>query len=51
MGYWQQVERFMEMHTDARFTHGPYPECIAKLYGDFLASCPDPAPQDAPPPT
>jgi HAMP domain-containing protein len=36
-GYWQQVEQFVEMHTNARFTHGLCPECGLKLYGDILS--------------
>jgi HAMP domain-containing protein len=36
-GYWQQVEQFMETHTNARFTHGLCPECGLKLYGDILS--------------
>lgn len=34
-GYWLQVERFVETHTDARFTHGLCPECIGRLYSDM----------------
>ena len=36
-GYWQQVEQFVEMRTNARFTHGLCPECGLKLYGDILS--------------
>ena len=36
-GYWQQVEQFVEMHTNARFSHGLCPDCGLKLYGDILA--------------
>ena len=32
-GYWQQVEKFVEEHTNARFTHGICPDCVVKLYG------------------
>ncbi|TAL38583.1 MAG: HAMP domain-containing protein [Spirochaetes bacterium] len=35
-GYWQQVEHFMTIHTDARFTHGLCPDCAVKLYGHIL---------------
>ena len=35
-GYWQQVEHFMALHTEARFTHGLCPDCVSKLYGDIL---------------
>jgi len=36
-GYWQQVERFMMLHTEARFTHGLCPDCAVRLYGDILS--------------
>ncbi|MBN1829889.1 MAG: HAMP domain-containing protein [Deltaproteobacteria bacterium] len=36
-GYWQQVEVFVEKHTDARFTHGLCPNCMVKYYGDVLS--------------
>lgn len=34
-GYWQQVEGYIQKHTDATFTHGVCPECFLKLYPDF----------------
>jgi len=34
-GYWQQVESYIQKHTDATFTHGVCPECFPKLYPDF----------------
>lgn len=37
-GYWQQVEKFVQDHTDARFTHGFCPDCVAELYGSILTS-------------
>lgn len=37
-GYWQQVEKFVESHTEARFTHGICPECVARLYGHLYDS-------------
>lgn len=36
-GYWQQLELFVEQHSDARFSHGLCPSCSFKLYGDLLA--------------
>ncbi|MBW2465992.1 MAG: GAF domain-containing protein [Deltaproteobacteria bacterium] len=33
-GFWQQVESYVTKHTEASFTHGICPECIAKLYRD-----------------
>jgi len=29
-GYWNQVEAYLRAHTDASFTHGICPECLAK---------------------
>jgi hypothetical protein len=37
-GYWQQVETFVEKHSDARFTHGLCPNCMDELYGDIMRS-------------
>ena len=33
-GYWNQVEKYIEEHTNAQFTHGICESCIGKLYGD-----------------
>jgi len=30
-GYWQQVELYIQDHSDARFTHGMCPECRSKI--------------------
>jgi DNA-binding response OmpR family regulator len=30
-GYWDQVEAYIESHSNATFTHGICPECAAKL--------------------
>lgn len=35
-GYWQQVESYIQTHTDATFTHGVCPDCFPKLYSDFV---------------
>ncbi|MGA7160244.1 MAG: PAS domain-containing protein [Bacteroidota bacterium] len=35
-GFWNQVEGYIQDHTDATFTHGICPECYEKLYGDIL---------------
>ena len=37
-GYWQQVEKFVQDRTDARFTHGICPDCAIKLYGSILSN-------------
>lgn len=34
-GYWNEVEIYIEQHTDARFSHGICPECAKKLYPDL----------------
>jgi PAS domain S-box-containing protein len=34
-GYWQQVESFIQKHTDATFTHGVCPDCFAKFLPDY----------------
>ncbi len=33
-GYWNQIEGYIERHSDASFSHGLCPECMDKLYGD-----------------
>lgn len=33
-GYWNQIEEYIENHSDALFSHGLCPECEEKLYGD-----------------
>ena len=32
-GYWNDLEAYIEKHSDALFTHGMCPECSEKLYG------------------
>jgi hypothetical protein len=34
-GYWQQVEIYIQDHSEAEFTHGFCPDCLAKLYPDY----------------
>lgn len=34
-GYWQQLEIYVQEHTDAKFTHGLCPDCTHKLYPGF----------------
>ncbi len=33
-GYWNQVEVYVRNHTEAEFSHGICPECVAELYPD-----------------
>src|SRR4030095_8260708 len=30
-GYWQNVEGYIQAHSDAEFTHGICPECFEKI--------------------
>ncbi|MBU1054829.1 MAG: DUF3365 domain-containing protein [Proteobacteria bacterium] len=32
-GYWNQIETYIENHSDALFSHGLCPDCMDKLYG------------------
>ena len=34
-GYWQQIEVYVQEHTDAKFTHGLCPDCTHKLYPEL----------------
>ncbi len=34
-GYWNQLETYIETHTEADFTHGICPECAHRLYPDL----------------
>ena len=34
-GFWQQVENYVELHTEAAFSHGICPDCRKKLYPEF----------------
>jgi PAS domain S-box-containing protein len=34
-GYWNQIELYIEDHSEALFSHGICPECMKKLYPDF----------------
>ena len=35
-GYWNQIESYIQSHSDAKFSHGLCPECAKKLYPDFI---------------
>jgi len=35
-GYWQQVEGYIQNHSDATFTHGMCPDCIVKFFPDYV---------------
>jgi nitrate/nitrite-specific signal transduction histidine kinase len=34
-GYWTQVEEFMEQHSEARFSHGLCPDCMARMFPNY----------------
>ncbi len=34
-GYWQQLEIYISDHSDAMFSHGVCPECLAEHYPDY----------------
>ena len=36
-GYWDQLEGYIQSHTEAKFSHGVCPECAEKLYGKYYA--------------
>jgi len=33
-GYWDEVEAYLERHSDAEFSHGICPDCMRRLYPD-----------------
>jgi PAS domain S-box-containing protein len=35
-GFWMQVESYIQKHSQARFSHGICPDCMRKLYPEFL---------------
>ena len=42
-GYWEQIERYVEAHSEAEFSHGLCPECARKLYPGLKLSQSEPA--------
>jgi AmiR/NasT family two-component response regulator len=44
-GYWQQVEQYIQKHSNATFSHGLCPECCQRLYPGVF---PAPAASDRP---
>ncbi len=34
-GYWQQIESYIQQHSDAVFSHSVCPDCLRSLYPDF----------------
>jgi PAS domain S-box-containing protein len=39
-GYWNQVESYVQEHSEAEFTHGMCPECEARLQGELDETLP-----------
>ena len=35
-GYWEQIETYIEAHSEADFSHGICPDCIARLYPETI---------------
>ncbi len=35
-GYWEQVENYLKAHADIEFTHGFCPDCMERLYPEFM---------------
>ena len=35
-GYWNQVESYIQKHSEAKFSHGMCPDCIKKWYPDLV---------------
>jgi len=40
-GYWNQVESYIQKHSDARFSHSMCPDCMKKWYPDLVKDSPD----------
>jgi preprotein translocase subunit YajC len=37
-GYWNQIEIYIGSHSNAEFSHSICPDCLKKLYPDFIDS-------------
>ena len=35
-GYWNQIETYIQKHSEAEFSHGICPECAHKLYPEYF---------------
>jgi len=35
-GYWNKIESYISEHSEADFSHGICPECVKKLYPDYI---------------
>jgi len=34
-GYWTQIESYLKAHSEAEFSHGLCPDCVASLFPDY----------------
>ena len=34
-GYWNQIEKYIQDHSEAKFSHGICPDCAKKLYPGY----------------
>jgi hypothetical protein len=34
-GYWNQIEAYIQEHSDAKFSHGICPNCAKRLYPEY----------------
>lgn len=34
-GYWNEIEQYIQSHTDAQFSHGICPDCAKKIYPEY----------------
>jgi hypothetical protein len=37
-GYWDQLESYIQTHSEAQFTHGICPDCAQKLFPDLSSA-------------
>ena len=35
-GYWEQIERYVSKRSEAKFSHGICPDCMKKLYPEYV---------------
>lgn len=44
-GYWNQIEVYIQDHSEAQFSHGICPDCAKEIYGDFYDEIMNTSPQ------
>jgi Cache domain len=35
-GYWQQIESYIQSHSEAQFSHGICPDCAKRMYSEYI---------------